>query len=795
MGVEARIDELLGRMTLEEKILLLSGKDCMDTRSVARLGIKPLLMADGPHGMRWGQATCFPTEVAMGATWNTGLIHEVGIALARETQAKGRNVILGPCVNIHRTPLGGRNFESWGEDPFLAARMTVAYVKGVQSLRVGTSTKHFAVNNQEWDRLSISAEVDERTLHEIYLPAFKAAVQEADTWTVMAAYNRVNGKFCCANEQLLSILKEEWGFQGLVVSDWGAVHGTVDSARAGLDLEMPGPGHYFAKPLAEAADAGEVSVTCIDDKVRRILRVMSRIGLLDDDYTPPEGALDTPEHRELALRVAGESMVLLKNDAGTLPLNEAVRTLAVIGPNANVARMGGGGSSTVTPFENCTILQALIERCGKAGIEVKYALGCNMPGDLPPIDKALMRNPDGTPGFMAEYFDNSDLSGEPCIVRTEDTVFFDWGGGSPDPSLKNNHFSARWTGTLTPSETREYEIGIIGLDDMRLYLDGELLAEVTPDRKAECKAVAVAFEAGREYALRVEYFARKGWPVAKVGWTPTHDLEDAVALAASCDAAVVVGGLSSQFEGEGVDRTTLALPGRQDELIRQVAAANARTAVVLVAGTPIEMDAWIDRVPAVLAAWYGGQGGGRAVADILMGDTNPSGKLTATFPKRLADNPSFANYPGDDKARYAEGLWVGYRHYDHHDIEPLFPFGHGLSYTRFTYRDIQVQKVGESEVQVSCRITNTGDRAGREVVQLYVRDEEASRERPVKELKGFTKIELAPGASSEAAFILQADAFSFYDPAEKSWVLEPGRFTLLLGSSSRDIRLEAVVEL
>jgi len=796
MGAEARISELISRMTLEEKVAMLSGKDCMDSRSFKRLGIRPLLMADGPHGMRWGQATCFPTEVAMGATWNTELLYEVGVVLARETQAKGRNVILGPCVNIHRTPLGGRNFESFGEDPYLTARLTVAYVKGAQSQNVATSTKHFAVNNQEWDRLSISAEIDERTLREIYLPAFKAAVQEADTWTVMAAYNRVNGDFCCANKYLMSILKEEWGFDGLVVSDWGAVHGTVDSAQAGLDMEMPGPGEYFAKPLIDAVESGEVKVSCIDDKVRRILRVMSKIGLLDDGYTAPEGALDTAKHRHLAQQVAEESMVLLKNDDSLLPFDDAtIKTLAVVGPNADVDRMGGGGSSTVTPFETVTVLEGLIERCKSAGIDVKYALGCNMPADLPPIEKTLISTPDGEMGFKAEYFDTSEMTGEPCIVTTEDTIYFDWGGGTPDPSLRNNCFAARWTGTLTPTETCAYEIGIIGNDDMRFFIDGELMADIKPDKKCGFKAVEKLFEKGKTYDIRIEYFAKNGWPIAKFGWTPIHNMQEALDLAGSCDAVVVVGGLSSAFEGEGGDRNNLDLPGQQNELIKQVAAINPKTAVVLVTGTPIVMDSWVDKVPAVLAAWYSGQSGGRAVARILFGDVNPSGRLSATFPKRLEDNPSFAHYPGDQQVHYAEGIWVGYRHYDRQDIDPLFPFGHGVSYTTFAYSELVVQGRLADHVEVSCCITNTGDRAGREVVQLYICDRASSLERPPQELKGFTKVDLAPGENTTVCFELNASAFSFYDPNQKSWVLEPGMFNIMLGRSSRDIRVEADIEL
>jgi beta-glucosidase len=494
--------------------------------------------------------------------------------------------------------------------------------------------------------------------------------------------------------------------------------------------------------------------------------------------------------------VAEESIVLLKNENRLLPFDPSgMRKLAVVGPNAAVARLGGGGSSTVTPFQCVTPLQALEEKCRQHDIEVLYALGCGMPSDLPPVDRQYLRTPDGEAGIKAEYFDNPEMQGEPVIVRTEENVYFDWGGGAPDPSLKNNCFAARWTGQLVPETDGKYEIGLIAYDDMLCYVNGELLIECRPDPLAVIKTVTLDAQAGVPMDLRIEYFARNGWPVAKFGWVPVQDMQQAVDLAAEADAVVMVGGLSASYEGEGVDRRELCLPGRQDELIQKLLEVNPATAVVLVSGTPVTMEGWKDRVPALVEAWYPGQEGGFAIADVLFGDVNPSGKLTVTFPRQLEDNPSHGHYPGDREVRYTEGIYVGYRHYDKHQIEPLFPFGHGLSYTTFAYEDLQAEKAENGSVQVRCRIRNTGDCRGSEVVQLYVGDPESRLDRPPCELKAFRKMALDPGEDSVMEWELREEAFSYYDPEAGAWVLEPGAFHIMAGSSSRDIRKTIVIEM
>lgn len=789
-----RIEQLLEELTLEEKVTLCAGKGVMETMAVERLGIPQLRMADGPHGVRDGKATSFPTGISMGASWNPDLIARFGAALARETIAKERNLILGPCVNIHRTPLGGRNFESFTEDPFLASRLAVAYVKSVQALGVGTSTKHFACNNQEWERHTISARVDERTLREIYLPAFEAAVLEAHTWTVMGAYNRLNGTYCCANTHLNDeILKGEWGFSGLVMSDWGATHGTVDFAHGGLDLEMPGPPAFFGDKLLAAVKQGEVSEEVLDDKVRRLLRVMMEMGLFEQE--PSGGEIGTEKHRQLAREMAEEAIVLLKNE-DALPLDaENVRKIAVIGPNADVARMGGGGSSTVTPEQSVSILEGIRTRFDKA--EVVYALGCALPGDLPPVESRLLRtrNQQGETvnGLTAEIFDNCDLEGEPVATRVDSDLFFDWAGCGPLPDMEAGHYSIRWTGQLVPERDGDYEIGITAADAMVLYFNGERLINYTRESGVDFRTERISVRKGEPCELRVEYRSTVNWSFAKLGWMPAADLEHAVALAGDADAAIVVGGLSATFEGEGHDRHSMVLPGRQDDLIKAVAEANPRTVVVLVNGTPVEMDAWLSGVPAVVEAWYPGQEGGDAVAGILAGDVNPSGRLPVTFPKKLEDNPSHGNYPGGEgEVVFEEGLFVGYRHYDRHDIEPLFPFGHGLSYTVFTYDNLDLETSTEG-VQVSVDVTNAGACEGSDVVQVYVADPESRLPRPPQELKGFQKVKLAAGERRTVTIQLNERAFQYYDPDAGEWVLESGEFDVLVGRSSRDIVLRGTV--
>ena len=815
--LQARVEELLSQLTLEDKVSLLSGRDAWNTVPIERLGIPSLVMTDGPHGVRanrtgpermHGPATSFPTGVSMASSWDPELIHRVGVALADETRALGCDILLAPCVNIVRTPLAGRNFESYAEDPYLAARIAVAYVQGIQSRNVGTSVKHYACNNQEHERSRGNSELDERTLREIYLPAFEAAVKEGQPWTVMCAYNRINGVYASQHDHLLNgILKQEWGFDGFVVSDWGANHTIFESVAGGLDLEMPGPAKYYGSLLVEAVRNWQVQESVIDDAARRVLRVLVRSGKLDGSAELPTGAINTPEHQLLARELAEASVVLLKNDAATLPLDsQALRKIAVIGPNAAEARIGGGGSSYLEPPYRVSPLDGLRAALG-SGVEVVYEQGCDNYVELPALRPDYLAPAQGEgQGLWGTYFDNPQFAGTPRAARLDAELGF-WHLELPS-EITSDAFSVRWEGTLSVPESGRYAFGLATSGTCRLYLGGQLIAEVERDPQAPSRWVNASevvhheLEAGRDVPIRVDYVhpadVRRRVLYVQFAYAPEPDErpQRAAELAAQSDVAIIFAGMPRGFESEGRDRPHMRLPGPQDELIRAVARANERTIVVLNCGAPVEMP-WIDEVPALMLAYYPGQEGGSALANLLLGYANPSGRLSVTYPKRYEDNPTYINYPGVREVRYGEGIFVGYRYYDQVGIEPLFPFGFGLSYTTFAYSalDVPAEAVAGDAVQVSVTIENTGDCAGQEVVQLYVRDVESSLARPPKELKGFAKVALEPGERMVVRFTLDQRSFSFYDPQQHAWVVEPGTFELLVGASSRDIRAIAKLRL
>ncbi|HEY64224.1 MAG TPA: beta-glucosidase [Caldilineae bacterium] len=817
-SIEKQIEEWLAQMTLEEKVAMTAGSDMWHSTGVERLGIPPFKVTDGPNGARgasWRGAVtsaCFPVGVALAATWNPELIYRVGVALGEEVKAKSAHILLAPTVNIHRSPLGGRNFECYSEDPYLTSRIAVAYIQGVQSQGVGACIKHFVCNDSEFERHTISSEVRERALREIYLPPFKAAVKEADVWAVMGAYNRLNGTYCCENRYLLSeILKGEWGFQGIVISDWGATKSTAASANAGLDLEMPGPARLMGPRLLQAVKDGQVSEEVIDDKVRRLLRIVLLSGVMEHPEEP-EKAIDKPEHRALIREVAGEGIVLLKNEGDLLPLDERkIKSVAVIGPNAKAARVMGGGSAKVTPHYVVSPLEGILSRCGDR-IQVRYEQGCANYKRTPVLEAAWLTPAEGEgTGLTCEYYNNPDLSGEPVATEMIRNLHFFW-AGEVAPGVDPNQFSARLHGTLTVPETGTYTFSLTSAGLSRLYIDGkEVVDNWTEQRPGEAffgmgseeKTGQMELTAGRAYEIKIEYSKRDpGRPGGlTVGCLPPvagDALERAVQLAAQSDVALVFVGTNDEWESEGYDRTDMELPGRQNELVERVVAANPNTVVILQSGAPVTMP-WLDEVPAVLEAWFSGQECGNAIADVLFGDVNPSGKLPTTFPKRLEDNPAYINYPGEKgQVFYGEGIFVGYRYYDKKKIEPLFPFGHGLSYTTFAYSNLRLSASeidADGKLQVSVDVQNTGTRAGKEVVQLYVRDVEAGVMRPEKELKGFQKIALEPSETKTVTFTLDREALSYYDPVQKAWVAEAGEFEVLIGSSSRDIRLRGTFTL
>jgi beta-glucosidase len=711
LAVEQRVKDLLSRMTLEEKASMLTGSGWMESMPVERLGIPAIKMADGPMGVRawYGSSastnaanstlkpvysTAFPVGVCMAATWDTALVEKEGQAIAQEVKALGRDMILGPTVNINRQPLWGRNFEGYGEDPLLSGKIGAAYVRGVQSEGVIPSVKHFAANNEEFERHRIDEHISDRALHEIYLPAFKTAIDEGGAWNVMSAYNLVNGAHMAENYPLLhDVLEKEFGFQGFVVSDWASTYSTAPTVNAGMDLEMPGgePAKaMMARPqtseqgssdlwltqdkVLAAVKAGQISEAQINDNVSRILRVIFVSGLFDHAH-PGGGEVDTAEQRAIALAGATEGIVLLKNEGNLLPLDLGhLLSIAVIGPNAAVARTGGGGSSMVRPKQAVTPLDAIRERAGPGNFIVRYAQGVGMEGEDPALD--------------------------------------------------------------------------------------------TPEARAKA-------------------------------------IKEAAAAALSSDVAIVIVGRYSALEHENADVKTMDLPAGQDELIEAVEEANPKTIVVLNTGDPVTMTKWLNKTPALVDMWYGGEEGGAALAAILFGDANPSGKLPVTLPMRYEDNPAYGNYPGVNlKVDYAEGIYVGYRYYDTKNVAPAFPFGFGLSYTTFAYNELEATprlgwngKTREFSVIVDLSVQNTGQLAGAEVVELFVSERKPRIDRPAHELKAFQRVELQPGEAKTIHFTLGREAFSYWSPATRGWTADAGAYEIQVGASSRDIRQKVLVNL
>lgn len=792
-------------LTLAEQAALTAGIDFWHTAPIVRLGLPSLRVTDGPagaRGHRWsvGTSASFPCGSALAATWNRDLVQRVGRALADEARAKGAGVLLGPTVNIHRHPLNGRHFECFSEDPFLTAEMTVAYIEGVQQRGVGACVKHFVCNDQEHERHSINVEVDERTLRELYLPPFEAAVIRAGVWSLMGAYNRLRGTYCCASADLLQhLLKVEWGFDGAVISDWFATHSTA-SVAAGLDLEMPGAAKYLGPLLVDAVARGEVQAADVAQAAARVLKLIERT---KPDQTTATSRPGEESPSEVARAAAAEAIVLLRN-TNVLPLDvNRLERLAVIGAQADRPAVQGGGSSEVTPAYVTNPLAAIRERA-RAGLQVIHEPGNTLPGPTPPFDARWVRTPTGEPGMQVDIFPNLDLSGAPVWRETVSRSLIRW-GGAPAPGVKPDNFSARASGELIPDRDGTWELGLAGAGRARLFLDDRLLIDVTePDRfyrtgTAEHTA-DVELEAGRGYRLVAEFAVdtEMGIDLAglRIGGRPrlaADARERAVQAARSADVAIVVVGYDGAWECEGHDRPHLDLPGDQDDLIRAVAAANPRTVVVVNAGAPVTMP-WADDVAAILQMWFPGMEGGNAVADVLFGEVDPSGRLPTTFPRRLEDTPAYPNYPGDaGVVHYREGLLVGYRHYDRAGVTPRFCFGHGLSYTQFEYGDLRLDRRSDGHVNVSLTVTNIGQRRGREVVQVYLRDPRADADTPDKELREFAKLEIQPGEQRTVGFDLPPRAFSHWDNDLQAWRVAPGEREVLVGSSSGDIRARARV--
>ena len=797
--VEKRVDSILGKMTLEEKIDYIGGYQDFYIRANPRLGLPAFKMADGPVGVRnYGPSTALAGGIALAATWDEELVRRAGQVLGQDARARGVHFLLGPAVNIHRAPLNGRNFEYFGEDPFLAAQTAVAYVEGLQSQGVCATIKHFMGNNSEYDRHNTDSLIDRRTMREIYLPAFEAAVKQAHVCAIMDSYNLTNGEHLTESDYFNhQVAKNDWGFDGIIMSDWDSTSDGVAAVNAGLDLEMPSGSHMNRATLLPAIQAGKVSQATIDDHVRRILRKAIAFGWLDRDQTDTSIPLYNPEGRRVSLEAARSSMVLLKNRGNLLPLDKTkIKTIAIVGPDAYPAQPVGGGSAGVRPFASVSFLEGIAGYAGN-DIKVTYSSGLPALAEMAAGTDFVTETDGGKAGLNTEHFSSKDLRGKPYeTVRDEHvTSGWDWGGYSGTPPQAR---SIRWWGYYLAKDEGDYEVFIQGpaeLGGARLYLDDKLLLDSWTRVTALVNCTTLHLAQG-PHRVRLEFFRGYGNPDIRMGIVKTDSLVKAEvkALAAHADVVVLAVGFDSDSESEASDRT-FRLPPGQDELIKEVLAANQNVVVVVTSGGAVDTNAWIDRVPAMVQSWYSGQEGGTALAELLFGQYSPSGKLPVSYDRHFEEDAVFRSYypnAGGKRVQYTEGVFVGYRHYDRTATKPLFPFGYGLSYTTFKYSNLVIAPSPDRDdlATVSFDVTNSGEREGAEVAELYVSDSHSSVPRPRKELKGFAKVELQPGETKNIALRLDRRAFSYYDVSNQQWKAEPGEFGILVGASSDKIELQ-----
>ena len=797
-SIEARADAMLKQLTLEEKIDLIGGVNDFYIREIKHAGIPALKMSDGPVGVRnYGPATTFG-GMGLAATWDLDLANRIGANIGKDARARGVHFMLGPGVNISRAPLTGRNFEYFGEDPFLASRTAAAYIKGMQEQGVSATIKHYMGNNQEFLRHDADSLIDERTMHEIYLPTFELAVKDAHVGAIMDSYNLINGQHATQNSYLnIDVLRKQWGFDGILMSDWDATYDGVAAANGGLDLEMPSGKFMNRANLLPAIKAGKVTESTIDEKVRHILQTAIRFGWLDRDQTDLSIPILNMDGRKIALEAARSGMVLLKNDGNLLPLDKTkIKSVAVIGPNAYPTPVVGGGSAGVRPFTAISSLEGIAQYLGD-NARVYYDRGIPSFSDMADSTNFSQDSGAKQPGLKLEVFNNPTLSGKTASSRTEQHINTDRSLGD---GVNVNEVSARWSGYFTPTTPGDHVIFVQGPGEeggYRFFLDDKPVIDNWQWAKEKVAEVRVPIAAGA-HKVRFEYFAHWSWggPTVKAGIIrPETMISDAAKkLASSSDVVVLAVGFDPDSETEGADRTFL-LPPAQDELLNQIAATNKNTIVAITSGGAVDMTSWIDHVPAIYETWYAGEQGGTALAQLLFGDYSPSGKLPVSFERHWEDNPAYASYypkTGDRKVSYTEGIFEGYRYYDKSQTKPLFPFGYGLSYTTFAYKNLSVTPTsvsGDQPVTVSFDVTNTGSRAGAEVAEVYVAQPNSRIPRPIKELKGFTKVLLNPGETRNVTVTLDRRAFSYYDAKIHDWAADSGEFNVIVGSSSAKAEL------
>lgn len=794
--VEQKVESILSQMTLDEKLSYIGGDDHMHIKPLERFGIPAVEMRDGPLGMgTGGKSTAYPATTLLASTWNEGLAYKYGASLGRDAKARGVRVLLGPGVNIYRSPLCGRNFEYMGEDPFLAGKMATAYIKGVQKEGVIATVKHFVANNSSYDRSNISNDIDERTLHEIYFPAYRMAVQEGEVGAVMASYNLMNGIYTTENPWLTKdILRDLWGFKGFVMSDWGATRHTIPCVKSGLDIEMPSGANLNPKELKYYLRTGDITIDMVDEKVRNLLRTVIAFGLVGIEHQDKSIPLDDPTSVQTALEVANEGLVLLKNEKNILPINtRKVKKIVVTGKNAK-GFIHGWGSSTVFPIHYVDLFEGIRKACEKYNVDVEYVDGYSLmePILFTSIDKSEQ-------GLKAEYFDNQKLKGQPKVVRTENRIAYKWEKGPGLADIGKDNFSIRWSGIIAPKTTAEYEFRMGGDDGYRLFINDELLINEWSGGAYRSTTGTKKLEAGKNYSIRIEYFQGGGDASVDFVWT-THipgQVSPLVKKMNEADLVVACFGYSSDQEGEAHDRD-FTLPKHEWEHLSKVLMTSTPVIGVVTGGGNIEMQEWEPKLKGLLWAWYAGQEAGTAVANVLFGEVNPSGRLPMTFEKKWEDNPTYNSYhdpDGDKHVEYTEGIFVGYRGYDRLGREVQYPFGFGMSYTTFTLSKMQTHVLEDDSVEVSFTLKNTGRKAGAQVVQLYVNKGNKYVENPLKELKGFKKIYLEPGESKIVVIKLGKDAFSWYDTDAKQFVTRKDKYGVMLGFSSRDIKLTQSVDL
>ncbi len=794
-----RAQTILSEMSLEEKVDFIGGYKGFNIRGYPCHGIPEIKMSDGPLGCRnYGKATAFPATIALASSWNQDLACRMGDALGRECRSKGAHILLAPGVNIHRIPQCGRNFEYLGEDPVLASRLAVAYIKALQSRGVMGTVKHFVANNQEFERHKINSEVGERALREIYYPAFKAAVQEGNVGSVMNAYNLVNGEHCSQNRKLLvDTLKEEWGFTGFVMSDWVSTYDTKEAIDGGLDIEMPKGDFLSRERVMPLLEKGQITEEQINDKVLRILRTCIRMGFFDRPQMDASLSCDDPETQETALEIARQGSVLLKND-GLLPLDmEQIKNVVITGPNAHPHVIGAAGSSMTEPFRTVSLVDALKNYAGHSVNFIHMPVATR--GRMAHISRQTpfeTNAPNGTrvPGLAAQYYMQRDLRQTPVMETIDKHLDFEWKGQGPCARLDNKTFSAMWSGFFTPEHGGQYQLAFTAEGGLRVWINDEMVIDDWHTGDIAFREAMLQLKGRKEYSIRIA-LCRHGMNAsikASLLFMDWPAVEKA-------DAVIACMGFNADTEGEGIDRP-FDLPQDQRNFMDRLMETNSKVVLVSTAGGAFNVSDWVDRIPAFLHQWYSGQAGGQAVADILTGAANPSGRLPISFGKKLKDYPGQEDYPGKALTiQYKEGIFVGYRHFDSNGVEPLFPFGHGLSYTDFEYAGLQVaEKVNpkeDSEISISLNVTNKGERDGAEVVQIYVSFPESGAARPSKELKAFERIDIGAGQTKRVNIKLSVDSLAWFDANSDVWRIEEGEYKVLAGSSSRNIKLTKVLVL